>query len=154
MTKIIGNETNENGQTSFTGACFCGAVQLRVTGQPVAAGYCHCASCRRWSAGPVSAFTLWKPEAVQVAKGADQLATYQKTARSQRQWCKACGGHVMTAHPLWGLVDVYAGILPELPFVPAVHVNYAEHVLPLKDGLPKQNDLPAEMGGSGVVVPE
>lgn len=29
-------------------------------------GYCHCESCRHWSAGPVNAFTLWKPEALQI----------------------------------------------------------------------------------------
>jgi hypothetical protein len=33
-------------------------------------------------------------------------------------------------------------------------VNYQEAVLPMKDGLPKQKDLPAEMGGSGELLPE
>ena len=51
------------------GACFCGAVELEVTGEPAAMGYCHCSSCRSWSAGPVNAFTLWKPENVKVTKG-------------------------------------------------------------------------------------
>jgi hypothetical protein len=27
-------------------------------------------------------------------------------------------------------------------------------VLPMKDGLPKQKDVPKEMGGSGVLLPE
>jgi len=49
---------------------------------------------------------------------------------------------------------VYAAILPELPFEPALHVNYAERVLPIKDGLPKQKDLPKEMGGSGTIIAE
>ncbi len=35
-----------------------------------------------------------------------------------------------------------------------VHVNYAETVLPMKDGLPKFKDFPAEMGGSGENLPE
>jgi len=43
---------------TFHGKCFCGAVALTVTGQPAAMGYCHCESCRSWSAGPVNAFTL------------------------------------------------------------------------------------------------
>jgi hypothetical protein len=30
-----------NGKT-YTGSCFCGAVQLTVNGEPVAMGYCHC----------------------------------------------------------------------------------------------------------------
>ena len=35
-----------------------------------------------------------------------------------------------------------------------VHVNYAETVLPMRDGLPKLKDFPKEFGGSGEVVPE
>jgi hypothetical protein len=60
----------------------------------------------------------------------------------------------MTGHPPLGLIDVYAATIPSVKFVPAVHVNYAETVLPLKDGLPKLKDFPAEMGGSGVALPE
>ena len=44
---------------SHSGSCFCGAVGVEVTGAPEAMGYCHCGSCRSWSAGPVNAFTLW-----------------------------------------------------------------------------------------------
>jgi hypothetical protein len=36
-----------------------------------------------------------------------------------------------------------------LRFSPAVHINYAEAVLPMRDGLPKFKDFPAEFGGSG-----
>jgi len=42
----------------------------------------------------------------------------------------------------------------DLKFTPGVHANYAETVLPMKDGLPKLKDFPAELGGSGEVVPE
>ncbi|HYQ04369.1 MAG TPA: GFA family protein [Polyangiaceae bacterium] len=138
----------------YQGRCFCGAVEVKVTGEPAAMGYCHCESCRQWSAGPVNAFTLWSPSAVTVTRGADQLASFSKTDRSVRKWCKSCGGHVLTAHPGWDLVDVYAAMLPDLPFKAMLHVNYGDSVLPMKDGLPKQKDFPAEMGGSGVLLPE
>ena len=65
---------------------------------------------------------------------------------------RQCGGHLMTNHPLLGLVDVYAATLPTLKFRPAVHINYAETVLPMRDGLPKLKDFPAEFGGSGEQV--
>ena len=136
------------------GECFCGAVEVEVTGAPEAMGYCHCHSCRSWSAGPVNAFTLWKPENVRVVRGAEFIGHYAKTAASDRQFCTACGGHVMTDHPGFGLVDVYAATIPTVAFRPAVHVNYAETVLPMKDGLPKLRDFPAELGGSGQTVPE
>jgi hypothetical protein len=143
-----------NSERSYKGNCFCGAVQFTVTGEPAAMGYCHCNSCRHWSAGPVNAFTLWKPGAVTVTQGADMIATYNKTPRSSRKWCKSCGGHLFTDHPAWNLIDVYAATIPDLQFKPAVHVHYQESVLRIRDGLPKQKDVPKEMGGSGMLLPE
>ncbi|MEA3193747.1 MAG: hypothetical protein QOD26_2080 [Betaproteobacteria bacterium] len=137
---------------TYQGSCFCGAVQFTVTGEPAAMGYCHCESCRTWSAGPVNAFTLWKLEALKVTKGETNIGKYNKTPRSGRQWCKSCGGHLFTEHPHWNLVDVYAAVIPDFPYKAGVHVNYQETRLPMKDGLPKLKDLPAEMGGSGATI--
>jgi hypothetical protein len=117
-------------------------------------GYCHCSSCREWSAAPVNAFSLWAPGSVTVTRGAELVGAFQKTERSIRKWCKACGGHLFTEHPGWGLIDVYAAALADFPFEPVLHVNYGETVLHLHDGLPKQNDYPREMGGSGTALPE
>ena len=142
------------GDQSFNGQCFCGAVRITVTGEPAAAGYCHCSSCRSWSAGPVNAFTLWKPESVKVTRGADKIGEFHKTERSFRQWCKECGGHLMTRHPHWNLIDVYAATIPDFPFKPGVHVNYQETALRFHDGLPKMKDVPSEMGGSGTTIAE
>lgn len=143
-----------NAMAAYNGACFCGAVEIEVTGEPAGMGYCHCRSCRSWSGGPVNAFSLWPPEAVTVTKGEEHIATFAKTEMSQRQFCKLCGGHLMTRHPPLGLVDVFAATIPDLPFRPGVHVNYAETVLPMKDGLPKMKDFPKEIGGSGEMVAE
>ncbi len=140
--------------TAYHGACFCGAIQIKVSGAPEAQGYCHCASCRSWSAGPVNAFTLWKPENVRITQGAEFLGRFMKSPTSDRQFCTKCGGHVMTHHPTFGLTDVYAATIPSFQFKPGVHVNYAETVLPIKDGLPKLKDFPAELGGSGVAISE
>jgi hypothetical protein len=139
---------------AHSGRCFCGAVELEVVGSPEAMGYCHCGSCRSWSGGPVNAFSLWKAEAVRITAGAEHVATFQKTAFSQRQYCSRCGGHLMTRHPPAGLVDVFAATIPTLEFAPALHVNYAETVLRMRDGLPKRKDFPAELGGSGTMITE
>ena len=139
---------------SHVGRCFCGTVELEVTGSPEGMGYCHCSSCRSWSGGPVNAFSLWKPDAVKVTKGAEHIATFQKTKMSLRKYCAKCGGHLMTDHPTLGMIDVFAATIPTLKFAPGIHVNYAETVLPMKDGLPKMKDFPAELGGSGVTIAE
>ena len=139
---------------THNGCCFCGAVQLTVTGESVAMGYCLCESCRHWSAGPVNAFTLWPPDAVRITRGADNIGTYNKSPHSYRKWCKTCGGHILSEHPGMHLTDVYAAVIPDLPFKAGVHVHYQESVLPLKDGVTKLKDLPKEMGGSGASVGE
>jgi hypothetical protein len=139
---------------SYQGSCFCGAVKFTVIGEPAGMGYCHCDSCRHWSAGPVNAFTLWNPQSLRITRGADNIGTYNKTPTSYRKWCKTCGGHLFTDHPPLGLVDVYAAVIPDLAFKPGLHVNYAETVLHLRDGLPKMKDFPKEFGGSGEQVRE
>ena len=73
------------------GRCFCGTVEVKVTGEPEAMGYCHCASCRSWSGGPVNAFTLWRPEAVAITAGAEHVATFEKTKFSDATAQSAAG---------------------------------------------------------------
>ena len=70
-----------NSKVSVKGSCFCGAVEIQVSGAPEAMGYCHCESCRHWSAGPVNAFSLWKPESVTVTKG----RTESEATRNRKQ---------------------------------------------------------------------
>ena|SRR5246127_2469542 len=138
----------------MSGNCFCGEVKFEASGAPVAMGYCHCESCRHWSAGPVNAFSLWKPESLKITHGAESIGTYGKTPTSYRKWCTRCGGHLFTEHPKMGLVDIYAALLPQLKFEPMLHVHYQESVLRIEDGRLKVKDLPTEMGGSGVTLSE
>ena len=77
------------------GQCFCGAVQLEVSGSPEATGYWHCESCRSWSTAPVNAFTLWKPDSVMITMGAEHVGMFQKTELSQRQYCQKWGGRLI-----------------------------------------------------------
>ena len=45
-------------------------------------------------------------------------------------------------------------VIDGLDFAPTAHVNYESTVMPMKDGLPKFKDFPAEMGGSGEMLSE
>lgn len=139
---------------THVGACFCGAVAIEVTGAPVEMGYCHCNSCRSYSGGLLTAFTLWEDENVRVTRGAEFIGRFNKTGMSERQFCTKCGSGIMTGHPGLGFTDVKAAALPTVTFAPMVHLNYAETVLPIKDGLPKLKDFPAHAGGSGEHLPE
>ena len=102
----------------------------------------------------MNAFTLWQPESVRITRGEENIGTFSKTPQSYRKWCKTCGGHVFTEHPGLGLIDVYAAVIPGVPFVPGLHVNYSETKLPIRDGLLKLKDFPHGFGGSGIEVAE
>ena len=147
--------------TQHDGSCFCGSVKFTVSGEPELSAYCHCDSCRNWSASPVSAFTLWKPTTLKITQGLDNIAGFDKNpisgdeaVVSNRVWCKTCGGHLYTDHPAMGLIDVPAAIIKDFDFKPAFHVNYQETVHPMNDGLTKFKDLPKKAGGSGEELPE
>jgi hypothetical protein len=149
----MATQTNDDdAATVHTGQCFCGSVQVEVRGEPRAQGYCHCQSCRSHSGAPVRGFTLWSRDAVSITQGS--LEGFNKMGFSNRQYCAACGGQVLIEHPTIDVIDVHSSTVPQFPFRPALHVNYQEHVLPIRDGLPKLRDLPAEMGGSGETVTE
>ena len=149
-----GEDTQAEPQASYRAGCFCGAVEVEVTGKPMFAGYCHCADCQAWSAAPINAFSLWKSDAVRITKGEVELGTFNKTEHSYRKFCKRCGGHVMTEHPRMRLIDVYANLLKGYQHQPTLHANYASKMVSVRDGLPKYADLPAELGGSGEMLPD
>ncbi len=139
---------------TFTGRCFCGAVEFEATGEPAAMGYCHCVDCAEWAAAPINSFSLWPPESVRVTKGADNVGTYNKTENSFRKFCKTCGGHIFSDHPGMKLVDVYPNVVPDFKHEPTLHVFYGQKTVSVKDGLPKFKDMPEAFGGSGEELPE
>lgn len=140
-------------QSVYRGQCFCGAVEIEAKGAPFAMGYCHCKDCRHWSAGPVNGFTLWPKGAVKVTKGGGKVGMYKKTEQSHRKFCKKCGGHILTEHPGDNpFTDVYAAILPDLTFQPALHINCESMVIDVKDDLPRYKDLPEDFGGTGARI--
>ena len=93
---------------TFDGQCFCGAVRIVVTGDAVGAGYCHCVNCRSWSAGPVNAFTLWKPEAVKVTGARSSSGSTARRSGASARGATSAAAICSREHPTWELVDVYA----------------------------------------------
>ena len=52
------------------------------------------------------------------------------------------------------MTDVYAAVVPDLPFIPGLHVNYGETTLRIRDSLLKLKDFPKGFGGSGIELLE
>lgn len=132
--------------------CACGAVEVEVSGQPVFQAFCHCKDCRDWLGAPVHAATVWPADQVDIIRGADDLITYKRSEKSLRKSCGSCGSAVLVDHPEVGMVDIMASRLDGFAFVPSMHVYYGEHMIEMRDELPKFVNLPAEFGGDGTTV--
>ena len=118
---------------SYKGSCFCGAVEISVSGDAAAAGYCHCSACRSFAAAPVRKFSLWNTGSVKIIKGEDNVGVFHKTAKIYRKFCKICGGHLMTSHPRRAHVDVYAATMPNHRQAPKLRGTCDETVLRKED---------------------
>ena len=134
------------------GQCFCGAVQIEVTGEPQMMGYCHCTDCAEWAGAPINAFSLWQPDAVKVTAGTDKIGSFARTEASHRKFCKVCGGHIMSEHPGMGMTDVYLNVVDGVDHQGTMHLFYGEKTMSVPDGLPKFKDMPKEFGGSGEMI--
>src|SRR5687768_15877647 len=62
-----------------------------------------------------SSSTAHRIHAVETEEREDQpegdVGSYHKTDRSYRQFCRSCGGHLMTLHSTFNLIDVYAATI-------------------------------------------
>ena len=102
-----------------------------------------------WSASPVNAFSLWKPDSVKVTKGADAIGMFAKTPMSERQFCKTCGGHLMANHPPLGMVDVYYATIPGLDFKADAARELRGEGAGHQGRIAKMKDFPKEFSRSG-----
>lgn len=136
---------------THTGSCFCGAVTISVTGDPVTEGYCHCGDCRAWTGTPMIAYAMWPKDKVAI-EGAEHLGTFTRNDTTIRRSCSKCGSPVLVEMVKMGLIDVFPSRLPSHDFTPAAHVHYAARTINIADDLPKFADLPAQAGGSGRMI--
>ena len=122
-----------------TGHCLCGAVTYRIEGPETWACHCHCESCRRQTASPVTTF-LGIPLERFAWTGAPPK-TYASSPGVTRSFCPTCGTPMaFQAGRYAGEIHLYAATLADpASFRPAFHVHYDEHLpwLDLNDRLPR-----------------
>jgi hypothetical protein len=137
----------------YNGACMCGDVKFKVSGDPAAAGYCHCEICRKWHSAPINAWAVWRNENFEVTQGEEYIDSYRVSEQSLRHWCKNCGSGLYNKKDVPFTV-VYAITLENSDFKhePAMHLYYSERFMDINDNLPKFKDFPTELGGSGELV--
>ena len=83
-------------QDAHTGSCFCGAVQYRLTRDPMFVHACHCRDCRKQTGGPFAINGLIERDAVELIAG-QPVRHEQKTGSGKPHdiWrCETCGNAV------------------------------------------------------------
>jgi hypothetical protein len=78
-----------------TGGCLCGALRYEARGEPLNAGHCYCADCRKASGSGFIPFMGFARAAVQFS---GQSRTFTSKAANGgdavRNFCPICGGMV------------------------------------------------------------
>ncbi len=78
-----------------TGGCLCGAVRYEAEGEPLFAGYCYCADCRKASGSGSIPFMGFASRAVRFRGQTRQFRSKSiKGSDAVRNFCPICGGLV------------------------------------------------------------
>ena len=96
--------------TARQATCCCGALTLRVTGEPVMNAVCHCANCQRRT-GSAFGWSLYFPESeVEIPATPHGVYAFEgSSGHAERHFCDKCGSTVFWRAP--GFVGVAGGCL-------------------------------------------
>jgi hypothetical protein len=125
--------------------CRCGAIGLKITGQPVVQLYCHCDDCQAAHGAAYVPAAIYPAAAVDVIRG-EPIAMVVKTTKRMR--CGVCGAYLFSEISSVGMRSVRAYLLPKGEFKPQFHAQCAHAVLPVVDDLPHYKGFPPAFGGT------
>ena len=132
------------------GRCLCGAITFAYEGKPLWVAHCHCESCRRATASPVTTFLGVASDGFRWTKGGP--ATFASSPGVTRSFCGRCGSPLAyEAEKFPGEVHLYVATLDDPGAVaPTGHVHTAEQIpwFEVQDELPRYAH-----GGSGDAAP-
>ena len=95
----------------LTGGCMCGAVRYRAAGQPERVGICHCATCRKNTGAPFSAFAVYPRARVTFVSG--DTGFFCSSAEVKRHFCRECGSPVFGEASDSDEMELYLGSFDE-----------------------------------------
>ncbi|AQH00999.1 aldehyde-activating protein [Burkholderia sp. KK1] len=119
-----------NPQPVHEGGCACGAVRVRVTGEPKEVNLCHCMTCRRIHGAPFGVYAIF-PRAAFAVSG-DTLA-WQSSVTGRRHHCPACGSPVYLAFDGVDEIEVPTGIFDETGLYPPQYEIWCRSAEPWHD---------------------
>jgi len=131
-----------------TGGCLCGALRYEAAGEPVYAGYCCCADCRKASGSGFIPFMGFAATQIRVAGETRQFRSPAfNGGESVRNFCPVCGGLVFggvlgesESHTIYaGSLDDPSGFKPTMAIFNCRRPDWA--VLP--EGLEVFEEMPS-----------
>ena len=125
--------------------CRCGAIGLKIAGEPAVQLYCHCDDCQSAHGAAYVSAAIYPAQAVEVVRGKPTPMVVKST---QRMRCADCGAYLFAELPSVRMRSVSAYLLPKGQFKPQFHVQCAHAVLPVLDDLPHYKGFPASFGGA------
>jgi hypothetical protein len=101
--------------------CCCGKLSIRVVGDPVLSGVCHCDDCHRRTGSAFGWSAYFPLDRVKAIKG--KAKTYAPAAGTgTRHFCRHCGSTVYwSANGLPDMLGVAGGGFAETPLPPPAH---------------------------------
>jgi hypothetical protein len=79
----------------YVGGCLCGALRYEAVGEPMYAGHCYCADCRKASGSGFIPFMAFASDAVRFSGETRQFRSKAlRGGEAVRNSCPVCGGLV------------------------------------------------------------
>jgi hypothetical protein len=123
------------------GGCYCGAVRYVAEGEPTVKAQCHCRECQYISGGAPNLVVGMPAEGFKYVKGeAAKFARADLAHPATREFCAACGTHILARPPGFPGVFIKVGTLddPSLYGGPSIAIQTADkqtfHMIP--EGIP------------------
>jgi hypothetical protein len=111
------------------GGCLCGAVRFVAEGPPLWVAFCHCASCRRATGAPVTAYAGFPTGRVRI--GGETFASFSSSPRVRRGFCSRCGTPLSYAGERWpGELHLHLGAFDRPEALPPTGEAFKEERLP------------------------
>lgn len=96
-------------------SCLCGAVKLRLPDSFDYMGNCHCSECRKFSGSDYASVGGLDGDKVEVVKGSDAIARFQKSDETSLAFCRHCGSSLFSQKRSSGKINLRLGVLDEAP---------------------------------------
>mmetsp|Transcript_45549 Transcript_45549/g.138427 ORF Transcript_45549/g.138427 Transcript_45549/m.138427 type:complete len:169 (+) Transcript_45549:72-578(+) len=127
------------------GSCYCGKVDVKVTGKPISVSICHCTICQRLNGAPFGIQSLHRAQNISINRDPDDLWSIQTSKHVVRYRCKDCGSPVFATLGRGKTYAVPRTILfqdkykpgEDVDYRPTHHMYYASRIIDVDDEIPK-----------------